>query len=356
MTPKVLRRSCGAGLAVRVRVAKSESYVPQDPMLTTPGNLRKVAILVATLDAATADTVLDSITEEQAAQVRRMIVGLGEFDSAEQEAVIDEFLRAAPSDSIDLVDETANGAQYCDRQFAGVEFISSSANAADDVEMRPFGFLEQTRGDKLSTLLAGERPQTIALVVSHLPPDRAADVLGALEGALQVEVLRRLVDLDEADPNVLREVENGLKSRILEQIHHEGRLAAGLNTVAGIVEAAEPGLKRALQANLARHDWRLAGHLRPQTCEFADLERMDQDMLAVLLSEVDPEVTLLALAAAPLGLVNRVLGQLSPQDAKRLRRTIECLGPTRLADIDEAQRRIAERALQLALDGRIELP
>ena len=198
-------------------------------------------------------------------------------------------------------------------------------------------------------------PQTIALVVSHLPPDRAADVLGRWK-ALQVEVLRRLVDLDEADPNVLREVENGLKSRILEQIHHEGRLAAGLNTVAGIVEAAEPGLKRALQANLARHDRRLAGHLRPQTCEFADLERMDQDMLAVLLSEVDPEVTLLALAAAPLGLVDRVLGQLSPQDAKRLRRTIECLGPTRLADIDEAQRRIAERALQLALDGRIELP
>ncbi len=46
-------------------------------MLTTPDNLRKVAILVATLDAPTADAVLDSVTEEQAAQVRRLIVGLG---------------------------------------------------------------------------------------------------------------------------------------------------------------------------------------------------------------------------------------------------------------------------------------
>ena len=321
----------------------------------TPDNLRKVAILVATLDASTADTVLDSVPEEQAAQVRRMIVALGELDAAEQEAAIDEFLRAAPPDSFDLADETAIDTQRGHGPYEGVEFIASSA-AAGDAAARPFGFLDQANGDKLSTLLAGERPQTIALVVSHLPPHRAADVIGALEGALQVDVLRRLVDLDEADPNVLREVENGLESRILEQIRHERRHLAGLNAVAGIVEAAEPRLKRELLANLARHDRPLAGRLRPPNCEFADLQRMDHDMLGTLLAEVDADVTLLAMAAAPLGLVDSVLRQFSPQDAKQLRRSIECLGPTRLADIDEAQRRITERARQLALDGRIELP
>ncbi len=254
-----------------------------------------------------------------------------------------------------LADEKSFDPRRCDGPCEGVEFISSFT-VADDVQKQPFGFLAQARGDKLSTLLAGERPQTIALVVSHIPPDRAADVLGALEGALQVDVLRRLVDLDEADPNVLREVERGLESRILEQSRHELRCSAGLNAVAGIVEAAPPGLKKELQANLARHDRRLAGRLRPRTCEFADLQRMDHDTLATLLSEVDPDLTLLALAAAPLELVDRVLAQFSPQVAKEVRRTIESLGPTRLADIDEAQRRITERARQLSLDGRIQLP
>ncbi|HUY31688.1 MAG TPA: FliG C-terminal domain-containing protein [Pirellulales bacterium] len=327
----------------------------------TPDNFRKAAILVATLDASTADTVLDSVPEEQAARVRRMIVGLGELDAAEQDAVIDEFFRAAPRGSLDQTDDAEPDAlrddeRHSDAPRDGVEFIVSSPATGDDAPARPFGFLDQARGDKLSPLLAGERPQTIALVISHLPPDRAADVLGALDCALQVDVLRRLVDLDEADPNVLRDVERGLESRILEQIRHESRLATRMNAAAGIVQAAAPRQRRELLANLARHDWRLADRLRPATCAFADLERMDPETLATLLSELDPDVTLLALAAAPLGLVDRVLGQFSPQEAAQVRRTIERLGPTRLADIDEAQRRIAERARQLALDGRIELP
>jgi flagellar motor switch protein FliG len=115
-------------------------------------------------------------------------------------------------------------------------------------------------------------------------------------------------------------------------------------------------LKRELLSNLVSHDRRLAGRLRPQTCEFADLEQMDHDALATLLSAADRDVMLLALAGASLVLVDRVLGQLLPHEAKQLRHSIERLGPMRLADIDEAQRRLAERATQLALEGRIELP
>src|SRR5438093_9544044 len=103
-----------------------------------------------------------------------------------------------------------------------------------------------------------------------------------------------------------------------------------------------------------RHDQRLANRARPPSCEFEDLARMDCQSLATLFSTIDDEVATLALAGAPLNLVGHVLARLSPHRAGSLRRMTQCLGPTRLTDIDEAQRRISERATQLAEHSRID--
>jgi flagellar motor switch protein FliG len=317
----------------------------------TNNNLRKAAILVATLDAPTAEAILDSVPDEQATRVRRMIVELGELDTAEQEAVIGEFFRSASRDPFDRPQTTQSGV----RPEEPVELVLSSSPAVDEAPAEPFAFLSQASDDKLLSLLAGEHPQTVALVLSHLPHDRAASVLGALDGALQVDVLRRLVDLQQADPEVLREVESGLKSRVHKQIRRERGGSVGLDALGGIVEAADGPVKRNLLANLARHERTLAARLRPHSCEFADLAQFDGDALAVLLSTVDPDVTVLALAGAPLTVVDRVLEGLAPEEGKRLRKSIERLGPVRLSDIDEAQRRIADQARQLAMERRIEV-
>jgi flagellar motor switch protein FliG len=316
----------------------------------TSTNLRKAAILVATLDALSAEAILDSVPEEQAARVRRMIVELGELDTAEQEDVIEEFFSAAPRDCFDRLEATQSGV----RPEEPVELVLSPSLAVDEDPAEPFAFLSHAGDEKLLSLLAGEHPQTVALVVSHLPHDRAASVVGALDGDFQVDVLRRLVDLEQADPEVLREVESGLKSRVREQIRRERGAAVGLDGPGDIVEAADGPVKRNLLANLARHDRTLAARLRPHSCKFADLAQFDGDALAVLLSTVDRNVTVLAMAGAPLTVVGRVLEGLDPEEAKRLRQSIEHLGPVRLSDIDEAQRRIADQARQLALEGRIE--
>ncbi|HVW39050.1 MAG TPA: FliG C-terminal domain-containing protein, partial [Pirellulales bacterium] len=216
-------------------------------------------------------------------------------------------------------------------------------------------FLHAARGDKITPFLVGEHPQTIAVVVSHLPDDRAAAVLAQLDGDLQAGVIRRLIDLDQADPEVVREIEVALESRMLEQALAERRQETGLESLERILEAAEPALRRRIVENLTRHSPHLVERFRPPEFEFDDLQRLDESTLATVLAAAGPEITRLALAGADAEFVNRILEPLSPAEAKKMRRMIERIGPVRLSDVEEAQRELARIAREMALEGTIEL-
>ena len=347
----------------------------QTAITPSAAKLRKAAILVASLDVQTADKILDQMPDEQAAQVRRMMVELGDLDPQEQRHVIDEFFRQGPArpvlarqapeaaDAAGGVELDPDLARRLDAETSPApRRVAPERIAADSISREtsepPFRFLSEAHSARITPFLAGEHPQTIALVISHMPPQRAAGVLATLDGQLQADVLRRLTDLDETDPEITREVERGLESRILEQARSERRRAAGLGAVAGILEAAEPATKRTLLANLARHARPLAERLHPRASEFDfdDLERLDDAALARVFAAADTELTVLALAGAAPSLVERLLAPLSPSERRQFARAIENPGPMRLSDVAEAQRQIAELARRLAFEGELELP
>lgn len=311
--------------------------------------LRRAAILVLSLDDATADAVLDQLPENDAAQVRRMMVDLDRIDADEERRTIDEFLRRRTpvrrESGVELELGRANRAD--------IETLAAPAAIADN---RPFGFLRTARGENITPIITGEHPQTIAVVVSHLPDDRAAAVLASLNSDLQAEVIQRLIDLDQADPEVVREVERALESRMSEQTQAQRRRETGLASVARILEAAEPSLRRTIMSNLSRQDRPLAERLRPQRFEFEDLYEVDDATLATIFAAAGMEISRLALAGANESLLERIVKPLTPAEAKKMRRMIEQLGPIRLSDVEEAQHEVARIARQLALEGAIDLP
>ncbi len=200
-------------------------------MHPTSKNVRKAAILLASLDDVHAAALLRQMSPAQAHVLRQAVESLGELDAAEQQGVIEEFFRVGP-----LVPEA---------DVAGIELNAplppSLAPASRDSQTdipgtsTPFRFLHEAPPEKLVPFLEREHPQTIAVVVSQLPADRAAEVLAHLPAPLQIDVARRLVHLEETDPDVLREVERGLESWLCSQVRGEGRQTAGVKALANIL-------------------------------------------------------------------------------------------------------------------------
>jgi flagellar motor switch protein FliG len=325
--------------------------------LATDG-IRKAAILVAALDRSAADRVLDRMDPAQAHEVRRMTMELlDRINPGEQQQVVDEFLRVRP-----MVPEKQPPGIELDGRLARefllhpVEEPTDQAPPPSAPGGPPFRFLHEAEGERLATLLAGERPQTIALVLSHLPPEQAGSVLVRLAGPLQVDVVRRLVDLEETGPEILQEVERALESRFSEQVLMQRRRVAGLSAMAGILEASAGPVGARILANLASRDRRLAERLSPVRLAFDDLARLDDATLAAVFRAAETKLAVLALVGAPPGLIDRVLARLPAAQGDTIRDGLARPGPVRLSDVEEAQRRIAELAQRLAMEGRIEVP
>ena len=313
--------------------------------------------MVASLDMQTADALLAQMPGEQSDLVRQTILELGDVDPVEEREVIDDFFRNGPP-----ANKQGLGGTEFDRQPprrpvrataptpAPAPMRPSASTMRDD---EPFTFLREADNAKLTLLLLDERPQTIALVVSHLPEDRAVIVLGNLPAAIQAEVIRRWVDLEDADPEILREVGRGLQSRITSQAIDDNRHSLGLARMNRILAAAAPRLKHQILTNLEAYDADLAAHLGPRRLDFEDLEQFDDASLAVLLKASDPQVAILALAGARGSLVERVVRNLPPREAKILRRSLDHLGPTRISDVEQAQETMARLAEKLEAEGRV---
>ncbi|MBN2477097.1 MAG: hypothetical protein JXB62_20990 [Pirellulales bacterium] len=319
--------------------------------------MRKAAIVLTSLDRASADAMLKALDPEQARRVRQMAVSLGAIDPKEQRRVIDEFFRNGPAprrqgpSGIELDDSLAEKLSMPQVHTALPVRPHSACR-----EAQPFQFLHDAEAGKLAQVLNTERPQTIALVLSHLSPDTAGNVLARFPAALQVQVVQRLVDLEETDPEILREVERALHSRLSQQVPMQRRRVAGVHAVVGILEAADSQVGLQILDNLATCDQALAERLSPESIQFDDLMRLDDDELVTVFRAAGSALTMTALVGAPPELIDRVVSQLPTSEAEKLRRQFDHPGPIRLQDLEAARQRIAEIAGRLSMQRRIHLP
>lgn len=321
--------------------------------------IRKAAILVTALDRTSADAVLAALGPEPARRVRRAVVQLGEVDPQEQRRAVDEFFRLGTR--VPPKPGNPAGIELDDRQAPRL-LRPHSRLAADEPavplpnDTPPFRFLREAQGDKLAGVLCRERPQTIALVLSHLPPERAGNVLARLPGPVQAEVVRRLVDLEETDPEILREVERALELRLSQQVRMQRRRVAGMQAVTGILEAADSRVSMQILDNLATHDRALAERLGVRRLRFEELADLDDAELRSVFEAAGPELVMTALVGAEPSLIERILQHFPSAEAETVRRTLDHPGPIRLRDVEDARQQIADLTRRLAMEGRIQLP
>ncbi len=325
--------------------------------------LRKAAVLIDTLEPAVADLLLEQLSPTDAERVRGAWMELGTISPQERRQVLDEFKHLVPkivqfrleNKEEPCLPKTGATGNKPKLEHPGVSGGEGGATA--EGREKPFVRLLDAEADKVADILLTERPQTIALVLSQLPTQHAGAVLVRLPPSLQVEVMRRLADLEETDPEVLKEVDRALQAKLSDVVAMQRRRVAGWSAVAGILQSAPQAVSDRLLHTISRLAPDLAMRL-PQTpvFEFNHLIRFDDVSLGLIFEQVDLAVAVLALWGTPLGFQERVLAQLPTDRAERIQKEIADMGPVRLSDVEEARSRVATLARQLAARQRIRVP
>jgi len=208
---------------------------------------------------------------------------------------------------------------------------------------RPFGFLEDIANDHIARLLSSEHPQTIAVVLGHLRPAKAAAVLAELPPPQQVDATRRLADLDQVDKQVIGEIEQALAERAGEFSGSAGATFGGVGRIAEILQHAGHDTETAVLQGLTRKGQNdLAESIHRKLLAFEDIGKLPTSRLREALGLLESDELAIALRTAGDDLKKKVLAALHGPAARQVRREMDSIGPVRLSDVEAAQQRVAE--------------
>jgi flagellar motor switch protein FliG len=197
-----------------------------------------------------------------------------------------------------------------------------------------------------------EHPQTIALILVHLKPEKAAVVLEHFTPALQYEISKRMATLKSVSREFIEEVAETLKKELMSASSSEQQLG-GVQAMASVLNKMTRASENAIMASMDDADPELASQIRNFMFNFDDVLKLDDKSLQELMKEVSAEDLSRALKLVDESMREKIFKNMSKRGAEMLKEEISLMPPIRVSEIETSQRKIVETTKKLEAEGKI---
>jgi flagellar motor switch protein FliG len=315
-------------------------------------NIHNAAVLLMALPEEDAGELLAKIDPKLVEQVSIEIARTKIVTADEQDSAIRVFAESNP---------TVGGVGGLEVAKALIQkALGTGANAALDnvrqsIEAMPFGFLRHVDSQNILTFIIDEHPQTIALIISHLPANFGAEILAGLPEARRLAVVRRVATMGQTNPEIIREVEKGLERRMSSVMRQSYENAGGVEAVAEMLNVSDRTTERAILDSLAAEDPELVEEIRRLMFVFEDIARFSDKDIQTVLKNVETAQWALALKGASDTLKTKILRNMSERASEMLREEMEYLGPVKRSSVEAKQQEIVDVIRRLEGNGEIDV-
>ena len=322
-----------------------------DPKELSP--VRKAAILLLAIDQDAAARLLGQLAPLAVEEVTRELAGVGEVPPHVRDCVLQEFYDLAIASSW----ASEGGLNYA-RQLLTKTLDPKDAERilqqiSVQVRKTPFSFLQKAESQNLLTFIQDEHPQTIALILSHLPYHKASEILGGLPAQKQIEVVKRVANMEQTNPEVINEVEAGLEARLSNMLSQSFEKIGGVDTVAEVLNLVDRTTEKGIMEGLESEDPDLVEQIRRLMFVFEDINHVDDKGIQSVMKEVDNDELALSLKTASEDLKEKIFRNMSERASELIKEDMEYMGPVRLSDVEAAQQRIVDIVRRLEDAGEI---
>ena len=315
--------------------------------------VQKAAILLLALDHESSAALLRELPDDLVAQVTTTIATVRDVPKGLSESVVQEFYnvqlagfqsRSGGIDSVKTMLSQALGVESADRILQSIE---------EEAEKRPFSFLHGAEPGTIRAFIRDEHPQTISLVMSYLDPEDRSAVLSGLPAQIQIEVVRRIAIMDQTSPEVIEEVEAGLRTRFAGVDNASMERLGGVDAAAEILNQCDRSMERTILEALEESDATLATEIRKRMFVFEDILNVNDKGVQGILKEVDNDELCISLKTASEELKEKIFSNMSTRAADLIKEDMQYMGPLRVSDVEAAQQRIVEIVRRLEEAGEI---
>jgi flagellar motor switch protein FliG len=313
----------------------------------------KAAILLLSLDENLAAEVMRNL---RPSEIRRLGKQMGRVTSIPAEtisSVAKEFCTMAKEQG-GMMSVSDGASKSLVSKVLGEEdaktFFAEAGNAALDSPV--VENLQELDPKVLAEFTRMEHPQTIALILVHLKPEKAAAVLEHFTPALQYEISKRVATLKSVSKEFIEEVAETLKKELMSASSSEQQLG-GVQAMASVLNKMTRASENAIMTSMEDADPELASQIRNFMFNFDDVLKLDDKSLQELMKEVSAEDLSRALKLVDESMREKIFKNMSKRGAEMLKEEISLMPPIRLSEIETSQRKIVETTKKLEAEGKI---
>ncbi len=313
----------------------------------------KAAILLIFLGPETSSNIFQALKDDEIELLTIEIAKQRKISPEDKESVLGEFeqlMMAREFYSQGGLDYAKN---LLEKAVGPIKALDILSKMGTSLQVRPFEAARGTDPTQLATLIQGEHPQTIALVMSYLQPEKAALILQAMNGETQTEIAKRLALMDRTSPEVIREVENILERKLSAMMSQDFAQVGGIDSLVNVLNQVERATEKTIIETMEVQEPNLAEEIKKRLFVFEDVVLIDDRGIQRLMKEVDPKDLSIALKGATDEVKEKFLKNMSKRAAEMLKEEMAYMGPIRIRDVDQAQQRIVHVVKNLEGKGEI---
>ena len=314
---------------------------------------QKAAIFLVAVGEEISAKIMEQMREDEIEKLVFEIARTETVESELKEAVLQEFQDLMAAQNF----ITTGGIDYArgllEKSLGSQKAIEVINRLTSSLQVRPFDFIRRTDPAHLLNFIQQEHPQTIALILAYLEPQKASVILQNLPDEIQSDVARRIATMDRTSPDVLREVERVLEKKLSTLSSEDYTAAGGVESIVEILNLVDRSSEQSISESLEDKDPDLAEEIKKRMFVFEDIVMLDDRSIQKVLREVNSEELAKALKIVDTEVQDKIFRNMSKRAASMLKEEMEYMGPTRLKDVEEAQQKIVSIIRHLEDNGDI---
>lgn len=316
---------------------------------------QKAALMLIQLGKEQAARVMAQFDDTEIEELTAEIARLERVDASVADGVLEEFHAASISGSgassrggLGLAQQLLEASVGRERAAGMLERLATS------LQGQPFEFLQYADARQVVSLLTGEHPQTVALVLAHLRAEHASAIMAGLPAAVQADVAHRIALMERASPDVVQLVAESLQRKASAVLTpQELSAVGGVQPLVEIINRADPTTEKAILEGLEERDQALAEEVRSRMFVFGDIVLLEDRAIQLVMRGVEMASLATALKGVGDEVREKILRNLSERAAENLAEEIELLGPVRLSMVEDARAAVVQVIRRLEESGQI---
>jgi flagellar motor switch protein FliG len=343
-------------MAEEVKDAKAqELQLALDKEMSQLSGTQRAAVLMLLLGEQQAAEIIRYLNPKEVQALGAAMVSVADLSQEAVNAVLDEFVLTIKKQTnlglgtTDYVEKVLKRALGDDKAASVLNRIMPGQST------KGLDILSWMDPRSIADMIYGEHPQVIAIILSVLEHQVAADVLTYLPDEARPEIMQRVASLDTVQPSAMSELEAIMKKQFSNNSSTKSSSFGGVKAAARIMNLTKTELEASVIVGLNKLDPDLTLRIQDNMYTFENLTTMDNRGIQVLMRNVDTDQLMIALKGATEPVKDKFFGNMSERARSMFKDDMEAKGPMRITDVEEAQKKIMRTARKLADAGELML-